>query len=108
MFWFRNTLEVSNFSKDKYSIALTPHFFSADGTVLNPDTTKADAYLGTEVDLVLGYKLYKNISLNVGYSQMFGSDSLQIIKGGDVNETNNWAWAMITFKPNLFKSKPKA
>ncbi|MFK5878775.1 MAG: hypothetical protein QM478_04675 [Flavobacteriaceae bacterium] len=97
-----------SYSKDKFSILLAPHFFSADGTILNPDTTKADAYLGTEIDLVLGYKVYKNVSLNVGYSQMFGSDSMQVIKGGDINETNNWAWAMITFKPNLFKSKPKS
>lgn len=97
-----------SFSKDKFSVALIPHFFSADGTILNPDTTKADAYLGTEIDLVLGYKIYKNISLNAGYSQMFGTDSLQILKGGDVDETNNWAWVMITFKPNFFNwKKPK-
>ena len=94
-----------SFSKDKFSAKLVPHFFSADGNIMNPDTTKAEAYLGTEIDLILGYKVYKSVSLNVGYSQMFGTDSLQILKGGDVNETNNWAWAMITFKPNLFNWK---
>lgn len=96
------------FSKDKFSAALIPHIFSADGTILNPDATKADAYLGTEIDFTVGYKLHKSLSFNLGYSQMFATDSMQLIKGGDVNETNNWAWAMITFKPNLFNwKKPK-
>ncbi len=94
-----------SFSKNKFSAALIPHFFSAEGTILNPDTTKADAYLGTEIDFVVGYKLHKSINLNVGYSQMFATDSMQLIKGGDVNETNNWAWVMVTFKPSLFNWK---
>ncbi len=94
-----------SFSKNKFSAVLIPHFFSADGTILNQDATKADAYLGTEIDLTLRYKLHENITLNVGYSQIFGTDSLEILKGESVNETNNWAWAMISFKPNLFNWK---
>ncbi len=62
-------------------------------------------YLGTEIDLVVGYKLQKGIKINAGYSQMFATETLGVIKGGDSDITNSWAWLMITFKPNLFTHK---
>ena len=90
------------YKKDKFSAVLIPHFFSAQGDLLNPDSSKADAYLGTEIDLALGYKLYKNITFNIGYSHMFATESMEILKSGSKDETNNWIWAMITFKPTFF------
>ena len=32
-------------------------------------------------------------------------ESMEIIKGGSKDETNNWGWVMITFKPTFFKKK---
>ncbi|MCK5639122.1 MAG: hypothetical protein KAH67_10435, partial [Flavobacteriaceae bacterium] len=58
---------------------------------------------GTEIDLALGYKAYKSVMFNVGYSHMFANDTMELLKGGDANGTNNWAWVMVTFKPNFFK-----
>lgn len=60
--------------------------------------------LGTEIDLVLGYKFSKDIQFHLGYSQMFATESMEVLKGGDKDATNNWAWAMITVKPSLFKT----
>ena len=45
-------------------------------------TGGADAYLGTEVDLVYTNNIMKNVKLNVGYSQMFASSSMSLIKNG--------------------------
>ncbi len=95
------------YKKNKFSAVLIPHFFSTEGNVLNQDSSKADAYLGTEIDLAIGYKIHKNINFNMGYSHMFASDSMEIIKGGSKDETNNWVWAMITFKPTFFNKKLK-
>ncbi|SFW43056.1 hypothetical protein SAMN05660313_01638 [Cellulophaga fucicola] len=61
-----------------------------------------DNYLGTEIDLTLGYKASKSITFNAGYSQMFATDTMEVIKSGDASKVNNWAWAMITFKPHFF------
>jgi len=92
------------YKKDKFSAVLIPHFFSAQGNVYDRINRKnADDYLGTEIDLALGYKAYKNVIFNVGYSHMFATDTMELLKGGDANETNNWAWVMVTFKPNFFK-----
>ena len=93
-----------SYKKDKFSATLVPHFFSSSADIYS-GTTKEDNKLGTEIDLNLGYKVADNIMLNVGYSKMFATDSMEIIKGGDKDENNSWAWVMFTFKPKLFSSK---
>lgn len=60
---------------------------------------------GNELDITFGYKIYDNVTLNAGYSHMFASDGMELIKNGKANETNNWAWLMFTFKPTLFSTK---
>ena len=92
------------YSKDKFSAKLTPHLFSAAADVFD-GTTKMDANLGTEIDLTVGYKVAKDINLNAGYSKLFATRTLEVLKGGDKNENNSWAWVMMTFKPTLFSHK---
>jgi hypothetical protein len=65
-----------------------------------------DSYLGTELDLTAGYTIQKDIVASAGYSQMFGSGTLERIKNvADAANTNNWVWAMISFSPRLFSLK---
>ncbi|WP_194767811.1 alginate export family protein [Tamlana sp. I1] len=59
--------------------------------------------LGTEIDLVYTKK-FDGFALNVGYSQMFASDGMYELKGvsEDVaSGVQNWAWAMLVFKPKF-------
>ncbi len=93
------------YQKNKLKFILTPHFFSADGDVLKPNLDKSDAFMGTEIDFEFSYKVIKDVLLNIGYSQMFATETMEIIKGGSKDETNNWAWVMITFKPTFFHKK---
>ncbi|WKK64623.1 alginate export family protein [Lutimonas zeaxanthinifaciens] len=92
-------------TKDKVGLKLIPHFFSANGTILKPGFEKADSYLGTEIDFQFSYKLVKDVMIIAGYSQMFATESMEIIKGGSKDEVNNWGWIMVTFKPTFFKKK---
>ena len=94
-----------SYQKNKAGFKLIPHFFSAEGKVLQSDGSSADSYLGTEIDFEFRYELVKNVMLFAGYSQMFASKTMEIIKGGSKDETNNWGWIMITFKPTFFKKK---
>ncbi len=94
------------YKKDKFSAKLIPHFFSAAADVYN-GTTKMDSNLGTEIDLVLGYKIAKDIMFKAGYSNMSATSSMEVLKGGNKNENNNWGWIMFTFKPKLFSSAKK-
>ena len=98
-----------NYSKSRLSAGADFHFFSAAADILNPNDlpNTMDRNLGQELDLYIGYKLAAGIMLNVGYSQYFATESTIALKGGDKNETSNWAWASITFKPELLRHSEK-
>jgi hypothetical protein len=87
------------YSKAKYSTRLVAHFFNAAATILNTEGKAMDNSLGTEIDFSVNYKLADKLTLSAGYSQMFGTETLQQLKGGDYKAINNWAWLMLTFKP---------
>lgn len=79
------------------------HFFSSDGDIFDPATgNAADSYLGTEIDLVFNYQHSEDINLKFGYSKMFGTDSMELLKGVSPSSTNSWGWVMLTIKPTLF------
>jgi len=62
-----------------------------------------DKFLGTEVDLVYILKL-KEFTFKAGYSQMFASDGMYELKGVPeslASNVQNWAWAMLVFKPKF-------
>ncbi len=88
----------------KWKSTLAYHYFNSHGDQLDPETgDAADKYLGSEVDLVLTRKLYEDVQIHWGYSQMFGSSSMELLKGGDAGANNNWAWVMLTIKPTFFQ-----
>lgn len=94
-----------NYTQNKWQFSLTPHLFSAPNTVLDGSNTKMDSYLGTEIDFTAGYAIQKDIVASAGYSQMFGTSTLERLKGGNAGNTNNWVWVMVSFSPKLFTIK---
>lgn len=92
----------------KFEFAVMPHIFSSAAKIVDTSGNEQDKYLGTEIDFSAAYKFRKDFSINFGYSQMFGNDSLEILKGGDSGRIQNWAWVMLNFSPKLFTfSKPQ-
>ncbi|MCM0667894.1 alginate export family protein [Flavobacterium tyrosinilyticum] len=95
-----------NYNVNKWQFALIPHVFLAAADVVNvPLNEKMDSYLGTEIDATFGYNFKKDITLTGGYSQMFGSKTMEFIKTGDAGHTNNWAWLMVSVNPRIFSWK---
>jgi len=95
----------ATYRKDKFTAQLVLHAFLSDGALNdpeNPDQTM-DKYLGTEADLIFGYVLSPQIAVRAGYSQMFATESMEVLKGGSRKETNNWAWLMLVLKPEFIK-----
>lgn len=90
------------YAENKLTFGLTAHVFSSAGEmdVQNSDLSN---YLGTEFDLAFAYKLKGGVSLNIGYSAMFASESMEYLKAGTSEEGNNWAYVMFVFKPNFLK-----
>ncbi len=95
------------FKKDKFSAALIPHYFLSAAKVSQVQDDGSwkeyDNGLGAEVDLMIGYAVSKDVKLQAGYSQMFATETMQVLKGGNHENINNWAWVMITFKPTFYK-----
>lgn len=90
------------YSDSKFELAVTPHIFASTAEVVDSNNQVQDDYLGTEIDLTGSYKVQKDLSFAFGYSQMFGTRSLEILKGGNSKITQNWAWLMVNFSPQLF------
>ncbi|MCB0806476.1 MAG: alginate export family protein [Bacteroidales bacterium] len=97
------------FKADKFTATITPHFFQSAGELVGKDENGAlvgyDKNLGTEVDLSLGYAISPSATIKAGYSQMFATSSMELLKGGNSENTNNWAWVMIDLTPTFFKSE---
>ncbi len=80
------------------------HYFMSNGSITDASGAEVSAGLGAELDLVFVYKYAQNITFKLGYSQLLGTDSMEILKGGDRSSLNNWAWLMININPSFFKS----
>jgi len=95
------------YNLNKWSFALIPHFLMSAATVSKKQTDGSwkdfSNTLGTEIDFSIAYKLNKQVALQAGYSQMLATETMEVLKGGNYNNTNNWAWLMITFKPTFFE-----
>lgn len=93
--------------KGKALLAHLHHFLSPVTIYSDPENRAGDlsSSLGTEVDLVFNANLSASTNLKIGYSQLFATESMQKIKGGNPDNTQNWFWVMMTFNPTLFQSK---
>jgi len=95
-----------NYTSNKWQFTLMPHVFNAPNTVLDASNNKMDGYLGTELDFTASYTIQKDIVASAGYSQMFGSGTLERLKNvTDAANTNNWVWVMVSFSPRIFSLK---
>ncbi len=83
----------------------TTHAFYTDGQVLDETSNVQDSYLGVELDIVVTHKPSPDIQVQAGYSQMFASETMEILKGGNRKALTNWSFLMLTVKPTFFKSE---
>lgn len=89
----------------KWQTQAAIHYFRSHGELFDPATSgAADKYLGTEIDLVFSHQSSEDVNIKIGYSQMFGSSSMELLEGGDSAAFNNWGWVMLTIKPTFFKA----
>jgi len=108
-----------DYKHEKFTAGITGHAFLANTNILdtkeladNGNYKAMDSYLGTEIDIYGAFKLAPGTTCKVGYSQLFGTASMEAVKtvkgkteGGDMRETANWGYVMIIMKPTLFQGK---
>lgn len=95
------------FNTKKIIAAADAHFFMAGADIRdlhNLTEIKAmPAYMGTEVDVTFLYSLADYVSLQAGYSHFLPTASFAAVRGGDINETQNWAYLMLLVRPGMIK-----
>ena len=64
-----------------------------------------DMTLGHSVELELSYDFNKFISLVVGYTHMFGTETMARLKQEGGSRHANWAWFSLVVNPRLFSIK---
>lgn len=76
------------------------HFLATAAKLRN-----ADRPLGHEVEFSAGYSLARDIRLNAGYSFMYGTETMEVLKRSSENRRLHWGWIMLTVTPSIFSSK---
>lgn len=77
-------------------------FFSQNNFLVNGSVI--NKYLGFENDLMLQYKTNSYTEIQMGYSWYLATKSTELIKKSGNHELwQDWAYLMITFKPELFR-----
>ena len=68
------------------------------------ENAQINRYLGWETDFTFVYNINNQVRLDVGYSVLFGTESMEVIKGGSRDEWTDWAYVMLTVRPVFFRS----
>ena len=61
--------------------------------------------LGHSIDLQASYRFTKDITLEAGYTLMFGTDTMMRLKQENSSKTAHWAWFSLTVSPKLFSTR---
>lgn len=86
----------------KYLLSLNTHFFYSHGSIRNPliiTPTAMNKRLGTEIDLTAAFNIAEGVTIQSGYSQMFGTETMAVLKNGNHKLTNNWLYTMVIIRP---------
>ena len=82
------------------------HFYLANEN--NPGgSKKIQKRLGDEADLLLEYQPSEVINFQAGYSMMFATENMELIKGGSKSNYNGWAFVMVKISPSFFTQESK-
>ncbi|HBG41650.1 MAG TPA: hypothetical protein DDW85_09580 [Porphyromonadaceae bacterium] len=87
----------------KLTTDITYHYFSAQQPIRVNDTDRKA--LGSEIDLTVTYPVLPYVTLQGGFSVMFGTDAFFQAKGGSSNRTQHWTFLSLNINPTLFSSR---
>lgn len=87
----------------KLEFGIDNHLFYAAADVQNDKIQthfeKSNPFLGYELDFTLKYKLLDEISFQLGYSIMSGTETMRILKNADHTKASHWGYIMISITP---------
>ncbi|MCU0354753.1 MAG: alginate export family protein [Cytophagales bacterium] len=113
--WFKTRYSAKDFfitlDYHHFALARTARTLAVENNTGAPANTELGRSLGSEVDLLINYNLNKFTNLEFGYSFMVATNTLEYVKRGTFNRTDQspqWAYLQINIRPDFFFSKPVA
>lgn len=76
------------------------HFLATAAKLRN-----ADKPLGHELELAVGYALGKDVRLSAGYSFMYGTKTMEVLKRSTDRHRLHWGWVMLIISPSAFSAR---
>jgi hypothetical protein len=89
----------------RFSAELAYHYFGFADDAKDNKGNALSKYLGSELDATLNYGLNKIATLQLGYSRMAATHSMEYAKGitpGAARLNASWAYLQINIRPDLF------
>ena len=85
------------------NLGIDNHIFFA-AAPLQYDTTQissvgSNPYLGYEMDFTVKYHLIDEITLQLGYSFMMGTEAMRLLKKSDNTKISHWGYVMVSIEP---------
>ena len=93
---FDKRLGVRFRASDKVDMDLNYHHFSTAAKL--PNLKKA---LGSEVDYQINWSVMKDVKLSAGYSFMRGTETMDVVKGGNHKSWQDWGWVSVNINPRV-------
>lgn len=96
-----NQIKLAFKPSKKVDLSLTYHYFSTTSDVVVKGS-ELDHGLGSELDLQVDWQIMKDVKLSAGYSTMFGTSTMEAVKGGCADSWQDWGWLSININPRIF------
>lgn len=99
-----NQVKLAYNVSSKVNLSLAYHYFSITSDLVI-DNKELGRGLGSEVDLQVDWQIMKDVKLSTGYSTMFGTSTMEIVKGGSKGSWQDWGWLSLNINPRIFMAK---
>lgn len=99
-----NQIKVAYKASPKVNLSFAYHYFSITSD-LTVDKKDLDRSLGSEIDLQVDWQIMKDVKLSAGYSTMFGTSTMEAVKGGSKDSWQDWGWLSLNINPRIFMAK---
>ena len=93
---FDKRLGVLFRASDKVDMDLNYHHFSTAAKLSG--LKKA---LGSEMDYQINWSVMKDVKLSAGYSIMRGTETMDVVKGGNHKSWQDWGWISVNINPRV-------
>ena len=84
----------------KLSCSFTYHYLATATALTNLNRT-----LGHSIEIGADYRFSKDITLSIGYTQMFGTETMSRLKQDESNKNGRWGWFSLVISPTVFSTK---